>query len=170
MRRIVAIAVALYLLLVLFDRFVLVELLLSRVGSPILFAVAAALACIGTGFLVRRMRSDVALNFIVGYPIFGTICFLIATLKISPWTMVPMVGILGGIGAISLVTTTAERFPLRPFATIALALLAVAAFIAAQAPPSTLDELAYHLAIPWTWVKEGRAIDLPLVSHSYFPL
>jgi hypothetical protein len=30
--------------------------------------------------------------------------------------------------------------------------------------------LAYHLAVPWTWVMEHRAIDLPLISHSYFPL
>jgi hypothetical protein len=49
-------------------------------------------------------------------------------------------------------------------------LILVAGFIAAQAPPSSLDELAYHLAIPHQWVTAGRAIDLPLLSHSYFPL
>src|SRR5216683_2678092 len=153
MRRVVAILITLYLLLVLFDRFVLVELVVRRIGIAVLFAIAAGLACVGAGFLARRLNRDLALNFIVGYPIFGTICFLIALLKISPWTMVPIVGILGGIGAISLLRRTVENFPVRPFATIAFALIGVAALIAAQAPPSTLDELAYHLAVPWTWVK-----------------
>jgi hypothetical protein len=46
----------------------------------------------------------------------------------------------------------------------------VVAFVAAQAPPSSLDELAYHLAVPHTWVLEGRVIELPLLSQSYFPL
>jgi hypothetical protein len=57
-----------------------------------------------------------------------------------------------------------------PLVLVALAIVFICALIAAQAPPSSLDELAYHLAVPWTWVKEHRAIDLPLISHSYFPL
>ena len=173
MRRITTLILAAYLLLVLFDRFVLVELLVRRVGIAILFAIAAALACVGTGFLARRLNRDLALNFIVGYPIFGTICFLIALLKISPWTMVPIVGILGGVGAAALGRSAEGESPAatpRPFATIAIVAVLTAGFIAAQAPPTTLDELSYHLAVPWTWVKEGRAIDLPLISHSYFPL
>ncbi|PYQ52335.1 MAG: hypothetical protein DMF59_04940 [Acidobacteria bacterium] len=170
MRRVIAIVIAVYLLLVLFNGFVLVELFVQRVGIPVLFAVAASLACIGSGFLARRLRSEVALNFIVGYPIFGAICFLIALLKISTWTMVPVVGVLGGIGLYSALGTRHSALSIKPLASIALALIGISALIEAQAPPSTLDELAYHLAVPWTWVKEGRAIDLPLVSHSYFPL
>src|SRR5947209_59046 len=100
-RRIIAIIVAAYLLLVLIDRFVLVELFIRRVGIPILFALAASLACIGTGFLARRRRNGVALNFVIGYPIFGAICFLIGLIHISPWTMVPVVGMFGGMGALS---------------------------------------------------------------------
>jgi hypothetical protein len=172
MRRIIAIAIAVYLLLVLIDRFLLMELLFRRLAVPFVLAIACGLACIGTGFLARRARNDIALNFLVGYPIFGTICFLAGLLHISTWTMVPVVGILGGIGAISLTRQAAEGGGalLRPFTLIALALVLLAALIAAQAPPSTLDELAYHLAVPWTWAKEGRAIELPLNSHSYFPL
>ncbi len=174
MRRVVAILITLYLLLVLFDRFVLVELVVRRIGIAVLFAIAAGLACVGAGFLARRLNRDLALNFIVGYPIFGTICFLIALLKISPWMMVPIVGIFGGVGALSggqppsAVRTAEGRCP--PFIILAFTLIGIAGFIAAQAPPTTLDELSYHLAVPWTWVKEGRAIDLPLISHSYFPL
>ncbi|HUJ15840.1 MAG TPA: hypothetical protein VL284_18770 [Thermoanaerobaculia bacterium] len=175
MRRAIAILVALYLIFVLVDKFVLVELLVRRTAIPVLLAIASALAAAGAGFLARRLQRDLALNLVVGYPIFGAICFLVALLKISPWTMVPVVGILGGIGLLSSAKASqavddARRARRSTFAVIALALIGVAAFIAAQAPPSTLDELAYHLAVPWTWVKEGRAIDLPLVSHSYFPL
>ena len=54
MRRIIAIVAGLYFLLVFFQGFVLVDLFLRRVGIPALFAIAAALACIGAGFLVRR--------------------------------------------------------------------------------------------------------------------
>src|SRR5437762_373042 len=133
MRRIIAIVAGIYFLLVLFNGFVLVELFLRRVGISILFAIAAALACIGTGFLIRKLQSNIPLNFIVGYPIFGTICFLIGLLKISPWTMVPMVGMLGGLGAISFLQRTEENYSWKPFATVALVFIGVAALIAAQA-------------------------------------
>ena len=174
MRRILAIAIAVYLLFVLLDRFVLVPLLLQRIAIPLLFAAAGALACLGVGFLARRGVRDFALNFVVGYPIFGTICFLIALLQISKWTMVPLVGIFGGVGLLSLWRNLrageGAGASLRAFPVIAIALVAISAFLAAQAPPTTLDELAYHLAVPWTWVKEGRAVEMPLNSHSYFPL
>jgi len=174
LRRIVAVFVAIYLLLVLIDRFVLVELFVRRVGIPILFAAVVALACIGTGYLVRRLRGDLALNLVIGYPILGAICFLVGLVHISPWTMVPIVGVLGGVGLLSagqtILSVRTGRIACTPLVTTALALIFLAAVIAAQAPPSTLDELAYHLAVPWSWVKEARAIDLPLVSHSYFPL
>lgn len=49
-------------------------------------------------------------------------------------------------------------------------LVLLCAFVIAQAPPVSLDELAYHLAVPRAWVLEGRAVELPLLSHSYFPL
>lgn len=171
MRRAIAIVVALFLLLILFDRFVLVELTVRRIGITLLFAVAGALASIGAGFLVRRGARDVALNLLIGIPFFGTLCFLVAQINISKWTMVPLLGVLGGIGLASLWKTGEGACPpLKPFPVIAIAAVGVSAFLAAQAPPATLDELAYHLAVPWTWVKEGRAVELPLNSHSYFPL
>lgn len=169
-RTVVAIIVGVYLLLVLFDRFVLVELLFERVGIAFLFAIAAALAAIGAGWIATRFRGDPVLHLVVGVPLFGTICFLIGLIRISPWTMVPIVGILGGFGAIALTRTRTARITCPPFALAAMAAVFVAGFIAAQAPPSTLDELAYHLAVPWTWVKSGRVIELPLISHSYFPM
>ena len=172
MRRVVSIIVALFLLLILFDRFVLIELLVRRIGIALLFAIAGALACVGAGFVVRRGARDVALNLLLGVPLFGTLCFLVGLINISKWTMVPLVGVLAGIGLASLWPFSAGKaagVP-KPFPIIAIAAVAVSAFLAAQAPPASLDELAYHLAVPWTWVKEGRAIELPLNSHSYFPL
>ncbi|HLJ75135.1 MAG TPA: hypothetical protein VKU62_11155, partial [Thermoanaerobaculia bacterium] len=157
MRRAIAIIVALYLLLVFFDGFVLIELLARRIGIPILLAIAEALACIGAGFLARRFQRDLALNLVIGYPIFGTICFLVGLIHISAWTMVPIVGVLGGIGAISVAAAFRPLSGLKPAPTLVISLVFLSAFIAAQAPPSTLDELAYHLAVPWSWVKEGRA-------------
>jgi len=175
MRRAVIIVIAAYLLLVLLDRFVLIELLAERIGMPFLFAVAVALACIGTGFLAMRLRRDPVLDLIVGYPLFGAVCLLVGLIGISRWTMIPVVGILGGIGVAAVVRipkpiATVRAAANRPWIAIALALVFIGAFIAAQAPPTTLDELAYHLAVPWTWVKAGHVIELPLDSHSYFPM
>src|SRR5437867_10830713 len=130
MRRIISIAIAVYLLLVLIDRFLLIELLFQRVAIPFVFAIAATLACIGAGYLARRTRNDIALNFVVGYPIFGTICFLVGLLHISAWTMVPIVGILGGIG---LLCVAQALLPVRaaeggggPLVYVALALVGIA--------------------------------------------
>ncbi|HEV7921058.1 MAG TPA: hypothetical protein VGR02_09745 [Thermoanaerobaculia bacterium] len=168
-RRIVAGLVAAYLLLVLADRFVLVELFLYRCGWPLLAAFIVGLAAIGAGSFAKR---DVATRLLVGYPIFGAICFLFALMKASVWTMAPLVVLFAALGAWQTVRRTgspAGPGPAGPPA-LPLLLLFLSILVLAQAPPSSLDELAYHLAIPHTWLLEGRAIDLPLISHSYFPL
>lgn len=182
-QRIIAIVVALYLLLVLIDRFVLVQLLVTRIGVAVLLAIFEAFAIIGVGFVVRgalahgwhASEADLPREFLLGYPIFGALCFLAGTLNVSAWSMGALL-IFAGIGGLYVVVRRFEsRLPALPNVADPLALIAIAvvflcALIAAQAPPSSLDELAYHLAVPWSWVKEHRAIDLPLISHSYFPL
>jgi hypothetical protein len=183
LQRIVGILVALYLLLVLLDRFVLVELLVRRTGLSVLLTIAEALAMIGIGFGVRGAIArawhaeevDLPRDFLLGYPIFGALCFLVGAMNVSSWSM-SIVLIVCGVGGLYVVVRRLEERPLaiprlsEPLALIALAIVLLCALIAAQAPPSSLDELAYHLAVPWTWVTEHRAIDLPLISHSYFPL
>ena len=182
-QRIVSIVIALYLLLVLIDRFVLVELLVARSGLSVLMALFEAFAILGAGFAVRgaiarawRVEdADLPRDFLLGYPIFGSLCFLAGTLNVSSWSMGILLVVFGVGGIYVLVRRFESRPPLmpaiaEPLVLVALAIVFICALIAAQAPPSSLDELAYHLAVPWTWVKEHRAIDLPLISHSYFPL
>ncbi|MEA2465003.1 MAG: hypothetical protein QOJ98_2750 [Acidobacteriota bacterium] len=174
-RTILAILLALFALLTLLDRFVLVELFLRRAGVPLLLAAVEALAIVGTGALLRRAkRVDVPLDFLLGYPVFGTLLFLVGTLKIAAWTLVPLL-VLGAIaGVVYLLKqytddTESESLVLEWPALFVFAVLACG-FVVAQAPPASLDELAYHLAVPHAWVQEGRALELPLLSHSYFPL
>jgi hypothetical protein len=174
-RTVLATLLALFALLTLLDRFVLVELFLRRAGVPLLLAAVEALAIVGTGALLRRAkRVDVPLDFLLGYPVFGTLLFLVGTLKIAAWTLLPLL-VLGAIaGVVYLLKqytddTEGESLVLEWPALFVFAVLACG-FVVAQAPPASLDELAYHLAVPHAWVQEGRALELPLLSHSYFPL
>src|SRR5688500_270370 len=96
-RPILATLLALFALLTLLDRFVLVELFLRRAGLPLLLAVVEALAIVGTGALLRRAkRVDAPLDFLLGYPVFGTALFLVGLLKIAAWTLVPLL-VLGAV-------------------------------------------------------------------------
>ncbi len=183
LQRILAAVIALYLLLILLDRFVLVELFVQRAGLSILLALAASLAIVGCGFALRSLLArawspddcDIARDFLLGYPIFGALCFLAGTFNVSSWSMATLLIVCGAGGLYVVVRRLKSRMPAMPALTEPLALIAIAvvflaALIAAQAPPTSLDELAYHLAVPWAWVLNHRAIDLPLISHSYFPL
>src|SRR5688572_31873149 len=96
-RSILGILIALLALLTLFDRFVLIELLIRRTGVEILLACAEAIAIVGAGMLARRAtRIDAPVDFLIGYPIFGTLCFLVGTIRIDAWTMVPLIVIAAG--------------------------------------------------------------------------
>ncbi|MEO8036031.1 MAG: hypothetical protein ABI837_16465, partial [Acidobacteriota bacterium] len=167
-RTAVVLLVAVVLLAIFVDRSILIRLLWVRTLAPLTLAALVVVAAIGAGFLARRMRlGDPVLDFAVGYPMFGALCFLVGTLRISTATMLPLVLVFAGIGALSMIRGRAGAVvPLHA----TLVVVFVCAFVWAQAPPVSLDELAYHLAIPHTWVLEGRALDLPLLSHSYFPL
>lgn len=182
--RVVAVVIAALLTLTFLDRFILIEYFVRRTGPSIVFALFEALAIAGAGHLARRQRPGLALNFVIGYPIFGTVCFLVGLLKVNGALMalVTAAFALAGIFAVYEERQSAERraqsaedlSALRalPSAllTVPAALVLLLGFISAQAPPNTLDELAYHLAVPHAWVVAGRAIALPLISHSYFPL
>lgn len=171
-RSIAAILLGLFAILTLVDRFVLVELVLRRVALPLLFAAAVALACIAIGRLARGGDAvDAPLDLLVGYPLFGALCYLVGLANVSMATMLPLAGIGAIAGALLLlIGRTPQTLPPIHWSLFAVVAVLACGFVVAQAPPSSLDELAYHLAIPRAWVLEGRAIDLPLLSHSYFPL
>ena len=183
-RVIAATVIAVYLLLVFLDRFLLIDLFVRRVAVPTVLVALEALAIVATGALVRRSRSDVITEFLVGYPIFGTLLFLVGLIRVNAIILISIVLIGAMAGALMTWTRvsdwwraakSAEAAVLTPrppgsAAWIAVAVTLGAAFVLAQAPAVSLDELAYHLAVPRTWVNEGRAVELPLLSHSYFPL
>jgi hypothetical protein len=185
LRYVLATLLALFALLTLFDRFVLVEMLLRRAALPLVVAFAVAIACVGAGAMARRSleEADTALDFVIGYPLLGTACFLVGLVKVSAWTMVPVVLVGAIVGAVKILAgwhalSTVDGKPAeRPagsrrsaLGAFAVGIVIACGFVWAQAPPSSLDELAYHLAVPQAWVLEGRAVELPLSSHSYFPL
>ncbi|MGH9456773.1 MAG: hypothetical protein ACRD2J_03935 [Thermoanaerobaculia bacterium] len=182
-------AVLVALLALFYYEVVIVRIAVARLAIPFAVAGATALGAIGAGRLLRvlleqrifpewsagtpRLRHD----FLVGYPLFGTFAFLVSLL--STGRVVQTILLLAGIvaGAFALADYRLGRPPGARQGGVAAAvagiLAAAALFIAflhAQAPAFTLDEVAYHLEIPRQWVLEGRAIDLPLLSHSYFPL
>jgi len=195
-RTVLAFLVALFALLTLLDRFVLVELLVRRTGLAFLVACVEALAIVAVGSGARLWRApapgraegahhstiDWPVDFLVGYPIFGALCFLVGLVRINAITM----GALLVIGALALGRRGYEGWGMRhesrnsnqsssliPHPSslfLGVAAILACGFVAAQAPPVTLDELAYHVAVPWQWTLEGRAVELPLSSHSYFPL
>ena len=174
-RYVLATLLAVFALLTLFDRFVLVEMLLRRAALPVLLAFGVAVACIGVGALARRgEEADVPLDLLLGYPLLGTLCFVVGLVKISVWTMLPLAILAAIVGVVKILagwnTERPENGPRSLLGVLAVAVVIACGFVWAQAPPSSLDELAYHLAVPHTWALEGRAVELPLSSHSYFPL
>ena len=143
LRRTVAIIVAVYLLLALLDRFVLIDLLVRRIGVSVLLAFFEAFAIAGIGFAVRGVfarrwnaaEADLPRDLLLGYPIFGTLCFLVGTLNVSSWSMGALL-VVCGVGGIYLVV---RRFETRPPAVpripealvlIALAIVFLCALIA----------------------------------------
>jgi hypothetical protein len=185
---IVAIVLGAALLYIFASRFVLIDMAFTRLGGALVVAALTALAVTGAGFGTRAaiarllkipaMPRPLAFDFLIGYPLFGTLCFLIGLLSISPATMlIPLIllAIAGGFALRASLGAGGGGVP-EPLtrsgglAVVVLVLVAACGFLLAQAPPSSLDEMAYHLAVPHLWSVEGRAIGLPLLSHSYFPL
>src|SRR3954454_3179100 len=121
-QRLVSVIIALYLLLVLIDRFVLVELLVTRTGLSVLLALFEAFAIVGVGFAVRGLLArswraedvDLPRDFLLGYPIFGALCFLAGTLNVSSWSMGIVLVVCGAGGIYVLVRRFESRTPVMP--------------------------------------------------------
>jgi hypothetical protein len=141
---------------------------LARLLLPFLLALAAAVSCAAAGRIALGRGSSISESLLVGYPIFGTICFLIALGGTSRWYFVAL--LIAGMAAGARLLRPEIRGAGIPLpAAILMAICAILALLLAQLPAVSLDEVAYHLAVPKIWLMEGRAIDLSLISHSYFP-
>lgn len=184
-----AVALLVLLLALFYSDLIIARIAVARLALPATLAAATALASLGVGralrsFLQRRLFPEspagpprLRYDFLVGYPLFGSIAFLagLASTGVALQTTVLLLGMV--LGAIALGDYRFRESPI-PAGGGWLALAAgvlsagalLTAFLQAQAPAFTLDEVAYHLAVPRQWAIAGRAIDLPLLSHSYFPL
>jgi hypothetical protein len=151
-------------------------------GVPLALALFAALAAVGAVHLIRLIiRSDPGeslwFDFLVGVPLSGTVFFLVACFSTAAPIMSAVLFAAAASGAAAVIsrvkrpvsTGGVEGSAIRALATSAIILQLAGAAIVAQLPASSLDEVAYHLTVPKTWVLEGRVVDLPLLSHSYFP-
>jgi hypothetical protein len=143
------------------------------------------LASFGSAVLFERLSGrwlDAPTNtprlhaLILGIPLFGTICFLVGLASATAPTMGVVLFVAAGYGAFVLWRVRSP--PAEPVAfpaadLPALFLLAIALgleLVVAQLPPTSLDELAYHLRVPKAWTLAGHVVELPLNSHSYFPM
>lgn len=176
------------LLAVFASDYLVLRILAARLSLPLLLAGATIFAAFGTGRMLTRFvaaraypgtpppRADAASDFLLGYPLFGLFAFLVATLSAGAvaQTLVLIAGIVLGALALRDLERQSDGDPCsdaaRAIGWIGAALFLALGFLHAQAPAFTLDELAYHLAIPRQWAIAGSAIELPLLSHSYFPL
>lgn len=151
-------------------------------------ALVVALAVVGAAEVVLRLsradeRRSLAFRFAVGLPIFGSVCFLVGLWSTSVLAQSAVVGVFVTFGAIGVARWTRETGETRPTEVghrtrwqasrfvdfVLLGVTVLAGVVVAMLPPFTLDELAYHLAVPKAWVADGVVSELPLISHSYFP-
>src|ERR1700756_484246 len=100
--RVVAVVIAALLTLTFAVRFLLIDYFFRRAGLSLGFALLEAVAIAGAGHLARRRRPGLALSFVIGYPVFGTVCFLVGLLKVNVATMVAVTVVfaLAGIFAV----------------------------------------------------------------------
>lgn len=156
-----------------------------RVILPLLLALVAALASVAAGGIVLRLLVPllgpqrawpVSKLFVAGYPVFGTLCFAVGLYSTSGtllWTITTVLALFGVGVVVGRPRFDRDRDPVAPGAILIDWMIAGAALVTgvlfAQLPPFTLDELAYHLAAPKIWLMEGRILELPLNSHSWFP-
>lgn len=157
---------------------------ISRIILPTVVALLLLVAAIGAGTLASTVfrrtlgeqtseqHADLATRLVVGYPLFGGVEFLFASISTGLFMLLLPVLLFFVIGARAVLTRgriphTAASFSI---GTLILVLLLLTGVTLAILPAVSLDEVSYHLAIPRIWIAEGSAGALPLMSHSWFPL
>ncbi|HEX6088248.1 MAG TPA: hypothetical protein VF266_27200 [Thermoanaerobaculia bacterium] len=137
---------------------------------PLLVALVVAVACVGIGRLARGGARNLPLDFLVGYPMLGAVCFVVGLVKVNVWTMLGSAAVSAAAAAASRrrrAGGTPARQPagtpaLRSFGLLFVIVVLLCALVAAPSPE--------HLAVAHTWVLEGRAVQLPLLAQSHRPL
>lgn len=143
------------------------------VALPLL-AAAGLVRLIELSFSRTRLATRIsdAEAILVGLPIAGGLLHLSGLFSV---TIPGMLAILVPLAIVGLVRLRIPRDVPRVHGSLEIAGAAVIAgalivgFLLAIAPPFMRDEVAYHLAVPAVWAVEGRVVELPLMSHSYFP-
>lgn len=164
----------------------------ARVAAPALVALLIGVAALGTGAAAIAMfgrllsqtepEEGLPVLLIVGYPLLGSVEMIVGLVSADVvWLMVPVVAFAAfgirvivrrqpGCGRRPDAVLPASSHGPKAFAAIVLYAVFVTAAVMALLPAVSLDEVSYHLAIPKIWIAEGRAVSLPLMSHSFFPL
>ena len=148
---------------------------------PVAEAAVLALACAGLGARVLRRllpgeRPDGArpFSFALGLAALGWCAFVLGLAGL----LTPAA--LGALAAAALLAADLRAaIPERPklprldaaaaLASGAMGLAAFNALVTALAPATAWDVLAYHLALPKIYLKEGRALELPWLIHGHWP-
>ena len=158
-------------------------LLLRRWALPAALAGAEILAAIGVSSLLHALlrralpfaQPRLSTHLIVGLPLYGTLVYAAASWSTARAPMAVALAVPALAGAVA-VALRGLRWPsfapagLLGFASCALlGVVFACALVWATLPPATIDEVAYHLAVPKSWVLDGRVTELPLIATSYFP-
>ncbi|MBW3565188.1 MAG: hypothetical protein KY459_10725 [Acidobacteria bacterium] len=156
---------------------------IGRLIGPVTVALLLALACIGFGDLSLRIArkivaekrepADPAFLLVIGYPLFGGLLFLAGLLSTAPVVVVSLAALAALFGMRALGRERSrkrERLSISLLPGLLLGAAGLISVLMASLPAVSLDEVAYHLAIPDVWLSTGRAVALPLMSHSFFPL
>jgi hypothetical protein len=142
--------------------------LLSETATAALPALIVALAsyAVGAGSLsLLRARAELDETFLIGFGAFGTLCGAIAWFSVMP---IPFVALLAALAAIPLLWLHRPAFTALPASVAFLVPPLLFAIAGALTPVISPDELIYKLAIPHAYSLEGRMVEMPLNSHSYF--
>ncbi|HEX4440797.1 MAG TPA: hypothetical protein VH854_12045, partial [Thermoanaerobaculia bacterium] len=181
-----ALLAAAVLAVVYFGRFAPAREVVFRTARPAAAAALVLLASLAAGAAAMRLARrafargaglrddgaavDVCDATLLGVPLYGTVLAALAwgLPALPAATLATLVLAAAGL----LVLRRSWRRPIVDATALETAVLGVPialALIEAHMPVSSPDELVYKLAVPRAYLLEGRMLELPLNSESYFP-
>jgi len=145
---------------------------MSRLLLPMLAALVEALAAIGAAIGILRLARGSSLDapwierslsaqLLVGLPLYGTLLWLAGLFSTSAIAVCAITLPLALFALASLAARRSDRVSLRTrdvFGALTLAAAGIFSLLFAQLPSFSLDELAYHLAVPMQWIIAGKVV------------